>query len=170
MNRTIPLFIIASVFNISLAGCGETGSVQSKEVSVSQIDQNSTGNEADAELSEHEQLNAYLADVFADNLSRQPFTASYLGIKDRHGEWNPQSEAFNDEERLRMEQGLLDLARFDRAALPNAGQLSLDLYRMSLERSLAMDDFAITATRCTNLAVRIPEFRARLSTFIELLT
>jgi hypothetical protein len=36
--------------------------------------------------------------------------ASYLGIKDRHGEWNPQSEAFNDEERLRMEQGLLDLA------------------------------------------------------------
>lgn len=141
MNRTIPLFIIASVFSISLAGCGETGSVQSKEVSVSQIDQNSTGKEADAELSEHEQLNAYLADVFADNLSRQPFTASYLGIKDRHGEWNPQSEAFNDEERLRMEQGLLDLARFDRAALPNAGQLSLDLYRMSLERSLAMDDF-----------------------------
>ena len=52
---------------------------------------------------------------------RQPFTASYLGIKDRHGEWNPQSEAFNDEERLRMEQGLLDLARFDRAALPNCG-------------------------------------------------
>ena len=43
--------------------------MQSKEVSVSQIDQNSTGKEADAELSEHEQLNAYLADVFADNLS-----------------------------------------------------------------------------------------------------
>ena len=56
-------------------------------------------------MSEHERLNAYLAKVFADNLSRQPFTASYLGIKDRHGEWNPQSEAFNDEERARMEQG-----------------------------------------------------------------
>jgi uncharacterized protein (DUF885 family) len=141
MNRTILLFIIASIFSISLAGCGETGSVQSEGVSVSQVDQDTTGKEADTELPEHEQLNAYLAEVFADNLSRQPFTASYLGIKDRHGEWNPQSEAFNDEERLRMEQGLLDLARFDRAALPNAGKLSLDLYRMSLERSLAMDNF-----------------------------
>jgi hypothetical protein len=72
MNRTILLFITASVFSISLAGCGETGSMQSKGVTVSQIDQNSAGKEADAELSEHEQLNAYLADVFADNLSRQP--------------------------------------------------------------------------------------------------
>jgi hypothetical protein len=89
MNRTILLFITASVFSISLAGCGETGSVQSEGVSVSQVDQDTTGKEADTELSEHEQLNAYLAEVFADNLSRQPFTASYLGIKDRHGEWNP---------------------------------------------------------------------------------
>ena len=141
MNRNILLFIIASVFSISLAGCGETGSVQSAGVAVSESDQNSAGNEAGASLSEHERLNAYLANVFADNLSRQPFTASYLGIKDRHGEWNPQSEAFNDEERARMEQGLRDLATFDRAALPKEGKLSLDLYRMSLERSLAMDDF-----------------------------
>ena len=40
-----------------------------------------------------------------------------------------------------MEAGLVELDGFDRSALPEAGQLSLDLYRMSLERSLMLDDF-----------------------------
>ncbi len=142
MNRNILLLILGSVFSISLMGCGNAEPTQSTaKAALSQTEQSATGVGSDISMSEHERLNAYLAKVFADNLSRQPFTASYLGIKDRHGEWNPQSEAFNDEERARMEQGLIDLAEFDRTALPEAGKLSLDLYRMSLERSLAMDDF-----------------------------
>ena len=40
-----------------------------------------------------------------------------------------------------MEAGLVELDGFDRSALPEAAQLSLDLYRMSLERSLMLDDF-----------------------------
>ena len=113
-------------------------------------------NDAPVAESEHERLNAYLAEVFADNLARQPFTASYLGIKDRQDEWNPQSEAFQDEERARMEAGLVELDGFDRSALPEAGQLSLDLYRMSLERSLMLDDFRTTLTRYINFVVLIP--------------
>ena len=101
-----------------------------------------------------------MAEVFADNLARQPFTASYLGIKDRQDEWNRQTEAFQDEERARMEAGLVELDGFDRSALPEAGQLSLDLYRMSLERSLMLDDFR-QLTRYNNFVVLIPVSPAR---------
>ena len=76
-----------------LAGCGDSQMQSSGNLVV---------NDAPVAESEHERLKAYLAGLFADNLARQPFTASYLGIKDRQDEWNPQSEAFQDEERTRM--------------------------------------------------------------------
>jgi len=131
--QTLHTFLAATcAVTLLLAGCGD-----------SQPQSSDTPVVADAPVtqSEHERLNAYLAEVFAENLARQPFTASYLGVKDRQDEWNPQSEAFRDEERARMEMGLIELDEFDRSALPKAGQLSLDLYRMSLERSLMLDDF-----------------------------
>lgn len=132
MRNLCKLMAVTCAVTLLLAGCGD-----------SQIQSPDTPQVADAAVmqSEHERLNAYLADVFADNLARQPLTASYLGIKDRQDEWNPQSEAFQDEERARMEAGLVELDGFDRSALPEAGQLSLDLYRMSLERALMLDDF-----------------------------
>ncbi|MEK9577214.1 MAG: DUF885 domain-containing protein, partial [Halieaceae bacterium] len=131
--RTLRTSIaVICTVTLLLSGCGES-QIQSSDTPVV--------NEAPVAQSEHERLNTYLAEVFADNLARQPLTASYLGIKDRQGEWNPQSEAFQDEERVRMEAGLVELDGFDRSALPEAGQLSLDLYRMSLERSLMLDDF-----------------------------
>lgn len=113
---------------VGLSACGES---ETEVVASSQLDA----------MSEHERLNAYLAEVYEENLARRPFTASYLGRKDRQGEWNSQSEAFQDEERAITNQRLVELGGFDREALPPAGQLSLDLYQMSLERSRMMDDF-----------------------------
>ena len=113
---------------VGLSACGES---ETEVVASSQLDA----------MSEHERLNAYLAEVYEENLTRRPFTASYLGRKDRQGEWNSQSEAFQDEERTITNQRLAELDGFDREALPPAGQLSLDLYQMSLERSQMMDDF-----------------------------
>jgi uncharacterized protein (DUF885 family) len=113
---------------VGLSACGES---KTEVVASSQLDA----------MSEHERLNAYLAEVYEENLTRRPFTASYLGRKDRQGEWNSQSEAFQDEERTITNQRLAELDGFDREALPPAGQLSLDLYQMSLERSQMMDDF-----------------------------
>ena len=113
---------------VGLSACGES---KTEVVASSQLDV----------MSEHERLNTYLADVYEENLARRPFTASYLGKKDRQGEWNSQSEAFQDEERTITNQRLAELDGFDREALPRAGQLSLDLYQMSLERSQMMDDF-----------------------------
>lgn len=113
---------------VGLSACGES---KTEVVASSQLDA----------MSEHERLNAYLAEVYEENLARRPFTASYLGRKDRQGEWNSQSEAFQNEERAITNQRLAELDGFDREALPPAGQLSLDLYQMSLERSQMMDDF-----------------------------
>ena len=92
-NSTYLLAATCAV-TLLLAGCGDS-QIQSSD--------NPVVNDAPVAESEYERLNAYLAEVFADNLARQPFTASYLGIKDRQDEWNPQSEAFQDEERARME-------------------------------------------------------------------
>ena len=92
-------------------------------------------------MSEHERLNAYLAEVYEENLARRPFTASYLGRKERQGEWDSQSEAFQNEERAIISERLAELDSFDRDALPPSGQLSLDLYQISLERSQMMDEF-----------------------------
>ena len=100
---------VTCALTLLLAGCGDS-QIQSSDTPVV--------TDASVTQSEHERLNAYLAEVFADNLARQPFTASYLGIKDRQDEWNPQSEAFQDEERVRMEVGLVELDGFDRSALP----------------------------------------------------
>ncbi|MGB1175625.1 MAG: DUF885 family protein, partial [Luminiphilus sp.] len=131
--RTLRTFMaVTTAVTLLLAGCGDSETQPSDAPAV--VD-------GPVEQTEHERLNAYLADVFADNLARQPLTASYLGIKDRQNEWDPQSEAFQEEERARMEAGLVELNGFDRSALPEAGQLSLDLYRMSLERSLMLDEF-----------------------------
>ena len=131
--RTLRTFMaVTTAVTLLLAGCGDSETQSSDALAI--ID-------APVEQTEHERLNAYLADVFADNLARQPLTASYLGIKDRQNEWDPQSEAFQEEERARMEAGLVELNGFDRSALPEAGQLSLDLYSMSLKRSLMLDEF-----------------------------
>jgi hypothetical protein len=82
--RTLSTFIaVICTVTLLLSGCGES-QIQSSDTLVV--------NDAPVAQSEHERLNAYLAEVFADNLARQPFTASYLGIKDRQDEWNPQSE------------------------------------------------------------------------------
>jgi uncharacterized protein (DUF885 family) len=132
MPNLPSLWAISLASVLLLVGCGDSQMQSGDSAPIT---------DEDSFQSEHERLNAYLADVFADNLARQPFTASYLGIKDRQDEWNPQSEAFRNEERARMETRLAELEGFDRAALPKAGQLSLDLYRLSLERSLMMDDF-----------------------------
>ena len=132
MPNLPSLWAISLASVLLLVGCGDSQMQSGDSAPIT---------DEDSFQSEHERLNAYLANVFADNLARQPFTASYLGIKDRQDEWNPQSEAFRNEERARMETRLAELEGFDRAALPKAGQLSLDLYRLSLERSLMMDDF-----------------------------
>ena len=97
---------------------------------------------ADSAISVEEQrLNQFFADSFAEDLARRPFNASYLGIKDNHDKWNSVSESFQDATRVLAEARLAATAEFDLEQIGAPRQLSLDLYRLSIQRQLKMDDF-----------------------------
>ena len=97
---------------------------------------------ADSAMSAEEQrLNQFFADSFAEDLARRPFNASYLGIKDNHDKWNSVSESFQDATRVLAEARLAATADFDLEQIGAPRQLSLDLYRLSIQRQLKMDDF-----------------------------
>ena len=97
---------------------------------------------ADSAISVEEQrLNQFFADSFAEDLARRPFNASYLGIKDNHDKWNSVSESFQDATRVLAEARLAATADFDLEQIGAPRQLSLDLYRLSIQRQLKMDDF-----------------------------
>ncbi|MEQ8264556.1 DUF885 domain-containing protein [Pseudohaliea sp.] len=95
---------------------------------------------------------AFLDEAYAEDMARFPLTATYRGIKTWNDQWNPVSEAFQDETRAINERRLARLQTFDRDELPADEQLSWDLYRLNLERLLARDafrhhDFVITQFR-----------------------
>ena len=83
----------------------------------------------------------FLAENYAVDMARYPYTASYRGIKTNHDQWNSVAESFLDETRAINETRLQQLADFNRDALDNSLALSHDLYRASLQRSLNSDDF-----------------------------
>ncbi len=83
----------------------------------------------------------FLEENYAVDMARMPYTASKRGIKLNHDQWDPVTEEFQQETREINEARLQQLAQIDRAALPPAGQLSYDLYRLDLERQIASDDF-----------------------------
>ncbi|MEP1469734.1 MAG: DUF885 domain-containing protein [Halieaceae bacterium] len=83
----------------------------------------------------------FLAENYAVDMARYPYTASYRGIKTNHDQWNSAAESFLDETRAINETRLQQLADFNRDALDNSLALSHDLYRVSLQRRLNSDDF-----------------------------
>jgi uncharacterized protein (DUF885 family) len=84
---------------------------------------------------------AFVEETYTEDMARYPLTASYRGIKARNDQWNSVSEAFLEESRAIDEARLARLQTFDRAALDDSAQLSRDLFRLDLERSLARDAF-----------------------------
>jgi uncharacterized protein (DUF885 family) len=88
-----------------------------------------------------EAFRRFLEENYAVDMARQPFTASYRGIKTNNDQWDSESEAFRQESRTILEARLAQMSQFDRAALPAAEQLSYDLYRQDLERQIAADEF-----------------------------
>ncbi|MEP4486829.1 MAG: DUF885 domain-containing protein [Halioglobus sp.] len=84
---------------------------------------------------------AFLDENYAVDMARYPLSATYRGIKTNQDKWNSAAESFRQETRVLNEARLQQLAEFDRAALDTANQLSYDLYKLGLERSLVSDDF-----------------------------
>jgi uncharacterized protein (DUF885 family) len=86
-------------------------------------------------------LTDFLAENYAVDMARAPYTASYRGIKTNHGKWNSVAEAHLQESREIWQSRLAQLATIDRQALSAQQQLSYDLYQADLQRLLASDDF-----------------------------
>ena len=84
---------------------------------------------------------AFLDENYAVDMARYPQTAAYRGIKTHQDQWNSAAESFQQETRAINEARLQQLAGFDREALDAANRLSYDVYKLSLERALASDDF-----------------------------
>ena len=86
---------------------------------------------------ETERLNSWFEDVFQDELSRNPVWQSYLGIKDRYGEWTDVSDAADVEEYHRRVDSLATLkGEFEYDALDEQAQLSYRLFEYEIERAI----------------------------------
>ena len=83
----------------------------------------------------------FLDENYAVDMDRAPYTASYRGIKTRHGEWNSVAESHQEETRKLFDDRLAALEEFDKSALDPMAALSWDLYQQDLERRIASDEF-----------------------------
>lgn len=128
--KLLPLAIVGS---LALVGCSKPADTPASEVSPQAV------TAAAAISAEEQRLNQFFADTYAEDMQRYPFTASYLGIKDNHDQWNSVSESFQDESKAITEARLETINGFDESQLSDARKLSLSLYRLGLERDLMVD-------------------------------
>ena len=86
---------------------------------------------------EQVRLERFFAETWAEDLARNPASASYLGITDQQDQWNNVSEAFQLESLDIARSRLAFLEGVDIEQLSPERRLSYRLYRLDLERTLA---------------------------------
>ena len=86
---------------------------------------------------EQVRLERFFAETWAEDLARNPASASYLGITDQQDQWNNVSEAFQLESLDIARSRLAFLEGIDIEQLSPERRLSYRLYRLDLERTLA---------------------------------
>lgn len=88
---------------------------------------------------ESKKANDFYEKIFEEGVSRSPEFLTYLGRKDRLGEWNDLSEENMLAEHEFTKRDLKELGTIDRAKLDDATALSYDLLKQSLENQI--EDF-----------------------------
>ena len=86
---------------------------------------------------EQVRLERFFAETWAEDLARNPASASYLGITDQQDQWNDVSEAFQLESLDIARSRLAFLEGVDIEQLSPERRLSYRLYHLDLERTLA---------------------------------
>jgi uncharacterized protein (DUF885 family) len=103
---------------------------------------NNAGSKVVAQVSaESQRLNTFFAEVFAADVADSPLRQSYLGIKDDYDKWDDISDAATQTYIEKLQQRLVTAKGFDRTALSETEQLSLDIFMLDIERKLANDAF-----------------------------
>lgn len=85
---------------------------------------------------ESQRANAFYERVFEEGLSRSPEFLTYLGRKDRLGEWDDLSDKHAAKELEHSQRNLQQLKTFDRAQLDPATALSFDLLEQALKNDI----------------------------------
>jgi uncharacterized protein (DUF885 family) len=120
---------VAMAITLGLGGC-------------SPAPHNNAGSEVVAQVSaESQRLNTFFAEVFAADVADSPLRQSYLGIKDDYDKWDDISDAATQTYIEKLQQRLVTAKGFDRTALSETEQLSLDIFMLDIERKLANDAF-----------------------------
>ena len=88
---------------------------------------------------ESKKANDFFERTFEEAVARSPEFLTYLGRKDRMGEWNDISEENSKKEHEITKQNLVELKTIDRSKLDPATALSYDLLMQSLENQI--DDY-----------------------------
>ena len=138
-------FFIALLGAAILSACGPAAE-QSREADPLTTAGGATENAVDAGAaktpdtqqiaSESKRANAFYERIFEEGLSRSPEFLTYLGRKDRLGEWDDLSDEHAAKELEHSQRDLKQLKTFDRAQLDPATALSFDLLEQSLENDI----------------------------------
>ncbi len=98
----------------------------------------SAGAATEAAQTESERLNAWFELKFTEGLARSPMRQTFLGIKDRYGEWDDASDAFEIQELEIQRANLAEMkAMFDYSKLDPQTQLSWRLAEYQVQRAEA---------------------------------
>lgn len=132
------LLVLTLTFAVGLAACSDKGSSTLADASMTDTP---VGMSQPAEQAVPASFREFLEQTYATDMARYPLTATLRGIKTQNDQWNPVSEAFQQQTRELNQERLRQLRQFDRERLIRSEQLSYDLYLLNLERTLANDEF-----------------------------
>lgn len=121
MNRFLSRVLIVGVA-FALAACGEPET-------------------ASEDGTETERFNTFLDERFDLWVSRSPTWQSYLGIKDDYDKWDDRSPEHIAEGLELARKTISDIEAFDYDALDPQAQLSYQLYKEEMEKTLKSDQF-----------------------------
>ncbi|KZN46741.1 hypothetical protein N474_04250 [Pseudoalteromonas luteoviolacea CPMOR-2] len=121
------LTIVATAISaILLAGCQQTAEQPKPVSAVQQVVQ-----------SEVEKANALFEESFNRSVMRSPIYQTYLGIKTDYDKWDDQSEERELEDLALTKKDLVAINAIDRSKLDANTQVSYDLFKQSLENTIA---------------------------------
>ena len=147
IRSAAALAILASV-----AGCGTPA----------HRDPDGPAYSTEAVVAESQRLNTWFEQKFDEAVARDPMRQTYLGIKDRYGEWTDASEAFELAELEHQRADLADMkAKFDYEKLDAQAKLSWRLAEYQLERADAAwpyRDYGYTFNQMFGVQSGIPAF------------
>lgn len=92
-------------------------------------------------ITESERLMQFFARTYQEDLEASPLTQSYRGLKWDYGKWDDISDSRQSAYIETQKARLTEANGFDMSSLSEKQELSLNLYKTSIERRLANDEF-----------------------------